>query len=153
MTPVHREPRPDKTRLMTMKGLPLLALAFGLLPVALACGGSSAVSPGAAQAATSRPSLPGGVVPSATSSSGLRVPEEFLAACGKPGATVRTERRKVTVRHADCDLTGVVINGLAGGTTVPKPGVGVGSSSGVSISVDEVTGDTTFSSADHPAQL
>ena len=72
------------------------------------------------------------------------VPEEFREACGKPGSTVTTERSAVTVKHADCDLTGVTIsrNGW-GGASVPAIGEGVGSSSGLSIT-RSANGDVSF---------
>jgi hypothetical protein len=75
------------------------------------------------------------------------VPEEFREACGKPGAEVLTERAQVVVKHADCDLTGVVIKNQSGGVTVPARGVGAaGSGEGgtITIEVDRATGDVTF---------
>lgn len=75
------------------------------------------------------------------------VPEEFREACGNPGAEVLTERSQVVVKHADCDLTGVVIKTKGGGATVPARGEGVvGASQGgtVNIQVDQTTGDVTF---------
>ena len=82
----------------------------------------------------------------ATDESGS-VPAEFREACGKPGAEVVTGRSRVVVKHADCDLTGVVIKNQSGRVTLPARGVGaVGSSEGgtVTIEVDQATGDVTF---------
>jgi hypothetical protein len=42
-------------------------------------------------------------------SSRTAIPPEFRAACGHPGAYVRVRKVPVTVRHADCNFTGVVI--------------------------------------------
>ena len=72
------------------------------------------------------------------------VPEEFQAACGKPGSRVVTELLEVTIKHSDCDLTGVTIVNQDRGLTVPEPGFGSGASSGVTIEVDEETRDVTF---------
>lgn len=101
-------------------------LAAGLLLAVAACG-------------------PTGAAPAATSGEG--VPQEFAEACGKPGSMVMTERTRVVIKHADCDLTGVVIANQGGGATVPGRGEGVAgaSSSGtVTIHVDGATGDVTF---------
>jgi hypothetical protein len=75
------------------------------------------------------------------------VREEFREACGKPGAEVLTERSKVVVKHADCDLTGVLIKANGGGAAVPARSEGVveGSQGGTAnIEVDETTGNVTF---------
>jgi hypothetical protein len=37
------------------------------------------------------------------------VPAEFRAACGHPGAHVMVRKVPVTISHAACDLTGVLI--------------------------------------------
>jgi hypothetical protein len=39
----------------------------------------------------------------------LAVPPEFRAACGHPGAHVKVREVPVTISHAACDLTGVMI--------------------------------------------
>lgn len=88
--------------------------------------------------------------PSAQNSSG--VPEEFRPACGKPGTEVVTERLDVTIKHSDCDLTGVTIVNQGRGAVVPEPGFGVGNSSGVTIEVDETTRDVTFKAEAEVAQ-
>lgn len=74
------------------------------------------------------------------------VPPEFQSACGKPGSTVEVERKSVTVAHSACDLTGVILTRQGSGVAVPPPGLSGGSSGGVTISVDPVTNDVTFSS-------
>jgi hypothetical protein len=51
-----------------------------------------------------------------------KVPQEFRAACGHPGAQVTVKTVPVTVRHADCDLTGVTIYHDAAYARVPEPG-------------------------------
>ena len=87
--------------------------------------------------------------PSAESSD---VPEEFRAACGRPGSKVVTERLEVRIKHSDCDLTGVTIVNQGRGAVVPEPGVGVGNSSGVTIEVDKQTRDVTFTAEAEVAQ-
>jgi hypothetical protein len=52
------------------------------------------------------------------------VPTEFRPACGRPGRTVVVRHVPVTVRHADCDLTGVTIAYGHAGALVPPPGEG-----------------------------
>jgi hypothetical protein len=80
------------------------------------------------------------------------VPEEFRAACGKPGSEVTTERLRVVIRRVDCDLTGVTILNQGRGVVVPEPGNGVGNSSGVDVAVDEA-GVMTFTAEAEVAQL
>ena len=80
--------------------------------------------------------------PSAGADTG--VPQEFLAACGKPGSRVVTERLEVRIKHRDCDLTGVTIENQGRALPVPEPGFGSGDSSGVTIEVDKTTRDVTF---------
>jgi hypothetical protein len=49
------------------------------------------------------------------------IPPEFKKACGHPGAHVAVRRVPVTISHAKCDLTGVVISYRDyGGATVPR---------------------------------
>jgi len=90
--------------------------------------------------------------PAASEPSTANVPEEFRAACGKPGAEVFTEQLRVVVKHSECDLTGVTIFHKGRSAAVPEPGIGVGSSSGVSVEVDEETGDVTFTAEAETAQ-
>jgi hypothetical protein len=56
----------------------------------------------------------------------VAVPAEFRAACGHPGRTVIVLQVPVTVRHADCDLTGVTIQYGHASVVVPKPGESAG---------------------------
>lgn len=114
-----------------------LLLAFMLS----ACGNAEEVRQTAA-AEASAASTP---APSPSASGATpAVPEEFEAACGKPGSRVVTEHLEVRIKRSDCDLTGVTIVNQGRGAMVPEPGVGVGSSGGVTVQVDKVTGDMTF---------
>jgi len=73
------------------------------------------------------------------------VPPEFRPACGRPGSHVTVQRVPVTVPHALCDLTGVMVSYPGrGGAIVPgRPGGGVSNSKGIQIRVDAVTRDVT----------
>lgn len=114
----------------------LLVLVPPIASLALAgCAGDDALRQRGAD-------VEGTAAPAATASSGL--PGEFRPACGKPGAEVVTERLEVRIKHIDCDLTGVTIVHEGRGALVPEPGMGVGSSAGVSIEVDAETRDVTF---------
>ena len=84
--------------------------------------------------------------PRATVCRDLRaVPAEFRPACGHPGSHVTVQRVPVTVPHAVCDLTGVILSYPGrGGATVPgSPGGGVASSKGLQLQVDAHTQDVT----------
>jgi hypothetical protein len=80
------------------------------------------------------------------------VPPEFRAACGHPGALVTVRRVPVTVAHADCDLTGVVISYPGyGGATVPRSGgIGIGNSFGLTLTIHAVTLDVTVDATGVP---
>ena len=126
---------------MTMRQRALLLLG---LPLALAsCTGDEGLRQVGAEQAPAA---------TATSTAASDVPEEFRAACGRPGSKVVTERLEVTIKHSDCDLTGVTIVNQGRGAVVPEPGVGVGNSSGVTVSVDRQTGDVTFRAEAEVAQ-
>ena len=73
------------------------------------------------------------------------VPPEFRPACGHPGSHVTVQRVPVTVPHAVCDLTGVIVSYPGrGGATVPgSPGGGVANSMGLQLQVDAHTQDVT----------
>ena len=73
------------------------------------------------------------------------VPPEFRPACGHPGSHVTVQRVPVTVPHALCDLTGVIVRYPGrGGATVPgSPGGGVANSMGLQLQVDAHTQDVT----------
>jgi hypothetical protein len=72
------------------------------------------------------------------------------AACGHPGSTVTLERLPVTIRHGECDLTGIEIRYGMTGITVPSSGTvaavadGVSSSTTLIAEVDPTTGDVTL---------
>jgi hypothetical protein len=84
-------------------------------------------------------------------SSRTAIPPEFKAACGHPGAHVRVRNVPVTVRHASCDLTGVVITYRGyGGATVPRDGTSVGTSSGFTLTVHPGTLDVTINATGPP---
>ncbi len=127
------EPRPVQPRLRSMGRHTWLLL---VLPLSLAgCTGGDTLR----QAGPDR-------TPPASPSPTISpdVPEEFRPACGRPGSQVVTDRLEVRIKHSDCDLTGVTIVNQGRGAAVPEPGIGVGNSSGVTIEVDEQTGDVTF---------
>jgi len=71
-------------------------------------------------------------------SSMSRVPEDFRAACGRPGAVVhlRTTPSEVRIDKRDCDLTGVSVLSDAGRASLPDAGPRVGQGS-VQVDIDE----------------
>jgi hypothetical protein len=73
------------------------------------------------------------------------VPEEFRPSCGRPGSEVEVRQVPVTVPHALCDLTGVILTypGRGGATVPASPGRGVVNSKGIHIHVDAYTRDVT----------
>ena len=73
------------------------------------------------------------------------VPPEFRPACGRPGSDVTVRQVPVTVPHALCDLTGVILSYPGhGGAAVPdSPGSGVANSKGFGVQVDAHTQDVT----------
>ena len=72
------------------------------------------------------------------------VPVEFRPACGRPGSRVIVRQVPVTVPHALCDLTGVIVSYPGhGGMTVPAPGHGTGNSKSMRVEVDAGTRDVT----------
>src|ERR1700691_4781519 len=73
------------------------------------------------------------------------VPPEVRTACGCPGSDVTVRQVPVTVRHALCDLTGVILSypGRGGAVVPDPPGSGVGNSSGFQVHVDARTQDVT----------
>lgn len=81
------------------------------------------------------------------------VPPEFRAACGHPGAHVTVRKVPVTIPHAACDLTGVVITYPGyGGATVPggSGGTGIGNSLGFTLRVHPGTLDVTVNATGSP---
>ena len=73
------------------------------------------------------------------------VPPEFRTACGRPGSGVTVRQVPVTVRHALCDLTGVILSypGRGGAVVPDSPGSGVANSQGFQVQVDAHTQDVT----------
>jgi hypothetical protein len=73
------------------------------------------------------------------------VPPEFRPACGRPGSDVTVRQVPVTVLHALCDLTGVILSypGRGGATVPDSPGSGVANSMGFQVQVDAHTRDVT----------
>lgn len=78
------------------------------------------------------------------------VPSGVRAACGHPASAASLERLPVTVRHRECDLTGVEVRYGMTGVTVPSSGMVAANADGISSSttliaeVDPTTGDVTF---------
>jgi len=125
------EDRPRQTVMTRMSGRTAQVQAaitvFALTAVAIAACG------------TSRPS------------SRTAAPPEFRAACGHPGAHVSVRKVPVTVRHTDCNLTGVFITYQRyGGATVPNDGTSVGTSSGFTLTVHPGTLDVTINATGPP---
>lgn len=73
------------------------------------------------------------------------VPPEFRTACGRPGSDVTVRQVPVTVPHALCDLTDVILSYPGrGGAAVPDSlGSGVWNSKGFRVQVDAHTQDVT----------
>ncbi len=73
------------------------------------------------------------------------VPPEFRPACGRPGSHVVVRQVPVTIPHALCDLTGVILSYPGhGGATVTAPGEMVANSKGFRLRVDAHTLDVTI---------
>src|ERR1700723_1149980 len=84
------------------------------------------------------------------------VPAEFQTACGHPGAHVMVRKVPVTVSHADCDLTGVLITYRDyGGGFVPRGGGGTttGISTGFTMAIQQGTLDVTINATGVPGTL
>ena len=73
------------------------------------------------------------------------IPPEFRSACGHPGSDVTVRQVPVTVPHALCDLTGVILSypGRGGAAVPDSPGSGVANSQGFQVQVDADTRDVT----------
>ncbi len=72
------------------------------------------------------------------------VPEEFRAACGRPGTPVIVRHFPVTIPHALCDLTGVALSyPRHGGATVPGRPSTIYNSLGFRLTVHPDTLDVT----------
>jgi hypothetical protein len=73
-----------------------------------------------------------------------QVPEEFRAACGRPGSRVIVRHFPVTIPHALCDLTGVAISyPRHGGATVHATPGTIYNSGGFRLTVHPGTLDVT----------
>jgi len=84
------------------------------------------------------------------------VPAEFRAACGHPGAQVNVRKVPVTVPHAACDLTGVMITYRDyGGAVVPRGGggTGIGNSSGFRMTIQPGSLDVSVNATGVPGNL
>jgi hypothetical protein len=93
---------------------------------------------------------------SSVASGGSAVPAEFRAACGHPGAHVMARKVPVTVFHAACDLSGVLItyrNYV--GATVPRGdgGTTIGNSSGLTLTIQPASLDVTINATGVPGDL
>jgi len=87
-----------------------------------------------------------------SSGGGAGVPPEFRPACGHPGAHVEARHVPVTISHAKCDLTGVLISYKSyNGAYVPRHGIrgGIGSSTGFTLTVHS-NGDVTVKATGEP---
>jgi hypothetical protein len=73
------------------------------------------------------------------------VPPEFRTACARPGSEVTVREVPVTVPHALCDLTGVILSypGRGGAAVPDSPGSVVWNSKGFQVQVDAHTQDVT----------
>jgi hypothetical protein len=84
------------------------------------------------------------------------VPAEFRVACGHPGAHVMVRKVPVTVSHAACDLTGVLITypDYAGGV-VPRGGGGTtfGNSFGFTMAIQSGSLDVTIDATGVPGTM
>ena len=75
----------------------------------------------------------------------MAVPPEFRPACGRPGSRVIVRQAPVTIPHALCDLTGVIVSYPGhGGATVTAPGHMVANGQGFRLGVDARTLDVTI---------
>ena len=84
------------------------------------------------------------------------VPAEFRAACGHPGAQVNVRKVPVTVPHAACDLTGVMITYRDyGGAVVPRGGGGtsIGNSSGFTMAIQPGSLDVSIDATGVPGNV
>jgi hypothetical protein len=74
------------------------------------------------------------------------VPPEFRPACGRPGSHVVVRQVPVTIPHALCDLTGVMLSypGHGGAAVTAPPGHGIQNSQGFRLEVDARTRDVTI---------
>jgi hypothetical protein len=145
---------PAMGRVRSRHQQPLVFLVLVLVPMLLTgCARKQTLEQAASTpSAEASPSAAASASAAASPGNADDVPEEFRAACGNPGSKVSTERLRVVIRRADCDLTGVTISSQGRSVEVPEPGGGVGNSSGVYVEVDEA-GVMTFRAEAEVAQL
>jgi hypothetical protein len=93
---------------------------------------------------------------SSAASSRSAVPVEFRAACEHPGAHVMVRKVPVTVSHAACDLTGVLITYRNyAGATVPRGegGTAIGNSTGFTMTIYSGSLDVTVDATGEPGNV
>ena len=93
---------------------------------------------------------------SPAASSRAAIPAEFRAACGHPGAQVNVRKVPVTVPHAACDLTGVMITYRDyGGAVVPRGdgGTSIGTSSGFTMTIQPGSLDVSINATGIPGNV
>ncbi|MBE7163405.1 MAG: hypothetical protein INR72_19365 [Williamsia herbipolensis] len=120
----------------------------------LAVGIPLATSSGGGTPSVSHPTGPSPSVVHSPSPAAGHVPPAFRPACGHPGTHVVIHTHHVTVRHAACDLTGVVVSyrnvrkhySVPGARVPGHPG-GVGNSGGFTVTVAKDTLDVTITVA------
>lgn len=82
---------------------------------------------------------------------GSTVPSAFRPTCGHSGAEVTVRKVPITIAHAGCDLTGVMISYPGrGGATVPRISGTIGTSSGLTLTVHRGTFDVTVNATGVP---
>jgi hypothetical protein len=149
------QPRPHRRRaaVVAAPAAVVVVLIAGAMMADSGPGHRSSGHPGQPYSGGSRPKATNSLPPSAAAHDKLGV---FAPACGHPGSTVIVPTTPVTVRRADCDLTGVIVRLSNGyGSVVPAEGSSEGdfdskpgatpASGGINVSVDPDTGDVTIS--------
>jgi hypothetical protein len=127
----ERNRHPDASRpIRVQKPSPLAAMIAGLACFLSAASACNASHP------DEKPAAP--------------LPSVVRTACGHPGSTIILEQLPMTIRHRDCDLTGVQVRYGMTGITVPSSGIvganadGISSSTTLIAEVDPATGDVTL---------
>jgi hypothetical protein len=138
---------------VAIKGALVAAYAVGAVLMAgglTACGSSDQIQPTAGGAASFSPSP---LAPTDEPAAVPTVPDAFAAACGQPGSDVTVTDLPVTVSHAQCDLTGVIVHYGLSSITVPSSGEVGGDGDGpvdgsdLVVDVDGLSGDVTIAVA------
>ena len=119
--------------------------------VAIAFAAVASCATPATRASTAQPGSGVAVTSPASLSPVLRdVPAAFASACGHPGTQVVITAVSLTIPHAQCDLTGVVVRYGTAGVTIPATGGGGAAADGMTVStilsaeVDPTTRDVTI---------